>query len=297
MVSSYALRSFTYIALLCLYSVSLQAKPVLISSIKPVQLLVEVIAGGHADVRLLLPANVSPHLYHLRPSDRVLLNNADRVFWVGPELERFLEKPLSLLEVDRVVTLVDVGGHEERLPRKAEPHAGDEHHEHTEDPHLWLNPLNAIEIADRIAQELIEIDSLHRDVYQQNLALLKQRLQALDQELVADFVDLPTSNYIVLHDAYGHFERRYGFRREAAFSLTPDRKPGARHLLAIRELLSSGRVRCLFREPQYRPAVLDVLVGDAEIRVGLLDPLAFQADSYEAFIRQFAEEFKRCITH
>lgn len=294
MMGPYALRSFTYIALIFLCSGSLQAKPVLLSSIKPVQLLVEVIAGGHADARLLLPANVSPHLYHLRPSDRVLLNNADRVFWVGPELERFLEKPLSLLKVGRVVTLADSG---EGTPRKEELHAEDEHHQHTEDPHLWLNPLNAIEIAGRIAQELIEIDPLNRGVYQQNLALLKQRLRVLDQELVADFIDLPTSNYIVLHDAYGHFERRYGFRREAAFSLTPDRKPGARHLLAMRELLSSGRVRCLFREPQYQPAVLDVLIGDEDIRVGLLDPLALQADSYEAFMRQFAEEFKRCITH
>jgi zinc transport system substrate-binding protein len=56
----------------------------LLSSIKPVQLIVAAIAGDRAQVDVLLPATTSPHLYQLRPSDRQALSDADKVFWIGP---------------------------------------------------------------------------------------------------------------------------------------------------------------------------------------------------------------------
>ena len=69
----------------------------LVASIRPLALLAQELLQGSERVRVqtLLPAAVSPHAYALRVSDMRRLQAADLVVWVGPELERFLAKPLS----------------------------------------------------------------------------------------------------------------------------------------------------------------------------------------------------------
>ena len=99
----------------------------------------------------------------------------------------------------------------------------------------------------------------------------------------------------MLHDAYEHFEQRYGLAHQAAVSISPDRKPGARRMLEIQRLLASGEIGCVFKEPQYRQAVLGKVLEQADVSLGLLDPLAVEAEGYEQFIRGFSAEFYRCI--
>ena len=46
---------------------------------------------------LLVNGNGSPHSYSLRPSEARVLSRADIVFWIGPDFETFLQKPLDSL--------------------------------------------------------------------------------------------------------------------------------------------------------------------------------------------------------
>ncbi|XNN30394.1 metal ABC transporter solute-binding protein, Zn/Mn family [Escherichia coli] len=53
------------------------------------------IADGVTETEVLLPDGASEHDYSLRPSDVKRLQNADLAFWVGPEMEAFMQKPVS----------------------------------------------------------------------------------------------------------------------------------------------------------------------------------------------------------
>lgn len=272
------------------------AAPLLVSSIRPLHLITQELAGEHAQTELLLPASVSPHLYQLKPSDRLLLQQADRVFWIGPELERFLVKPLALLSPSQPMALLHTQGIKMIGGDQQDEHGHEGHDHQGIDPHIWLNVDNVRVIAQRISAELMAIDPTHRVQYTENLRRFIDKLALVDQQAASRLLPLKGQGYVLLHDGYSHFEQRYGLRRLAAFSLSPDRKPGARHLLAMRHLLDSGSVVCVFSEPQYQPAVLASIVGDRPIKQGLVDPLASQAIDYADFYQQFWQSFERCLS-
>lgn len=290
------------LCLLCclLFSVPLKAEVVepkvhVVSSIKPVQLMVAAIGGDKVQAELLLPATVSPHLYQLRPSDRRSLANADAIFWVGPDLERFLVKPLALLSEGKAVALQDslVTNNQ----HDHQEHVG--HHHHNGDPHSWLDPIKAIDMAARIADTLSKLDQDNKVYYQANLTAFSDNLRLLDEELQHLFKGSELGGYLVLHDAYNHFEQRYGLEHQVAVLINPDRQPGVKRLLAIQQLLTSKQVSCVFTEPQFQQTAFNKLLADAKVTQAVLDPLAIEAqvgrDGYLQFMRVFGQTFYQCL--
>ena len=84
------------------------AAPQVVVSIKPIHSLVASIMKGISEPELILKGAGSPHTYQMKPADAEVLQNADIVFWVGPELEKFLEKPIESLSSDaKVIELED----------------------------------------------------------------------------------------------------------------------------------------------------------------------------------------------
>jgi zinc transport system substrate-binding protein len=77
--------------------------PRVVASILPVHSLTASVMEGVGAPYLLVPSGASPHSYALRPSDAEALERADLVFWVGPAISTFLEKPLASLSADAEV--------------------------------------------------------------------------------------------------------------------------------------------------------------------------------------------------
>ena len=99
-----------------------------VTSIKPLELLVKAVAGDSVQVSTLVPAGSSPHNYTMKPSQRRALEQADAIFWVGPEMETFLSRLLGGHEFDgRVVAFTDVPEGED--DHQVEEHSGHDHHD------------------------------------------------------------------------------------------------------------------------------------------------------------------------
>lgn len=104
------------------------AEPSVVTSIKPVHSLVAAVMKGVGEPKLLVDGASSPHGYQMKPSQAGELQNADVVFWVGPELESFLVKPVETIAGSaQSVALIDAAG-----VTKLEPREGGtfEHHDH-----------------------------------------------------------------------------------------------------------------------------------------------------------------------
>ena len=87
------------------------AAPDVVVSIKPVHSLVASVMKGVGEPSLIVEGAASPHTYTLKPSNARALENADLVFWIGPGLEAFLDKPLQALpKKAKVVELEDAPG-------------------------------------------------------------------------------------------------------------------------------------------------------------------------------------------
>lgn len=112
--------------------------PSVVVSIKPLHSLVSQVMGDTGTPTLLIEGSGSPHTYSLRPSQARALADADVVFWIGPDLETFLKKPLaSISENARQLAMIDAAGlhlHSFRDGHDHGDHAGhdDEHKNHDE---------------------------------------------------------------------------------------------------------------------------------------------------------------------
>ena len=78
-----------------------------VASIKPIHSLVAGVMEGVGQPALLVQGGASPHTYALRPTDAEALQSAKLVFWIGPALEAFLEKPLGTLSSGATVVELD----------------------------------------------------------------------------------------------------------------------------------------------------------------------------------------------
>ncbi len=110
-----------------------------VASIKPVHSLVAAVMDGVGEPALIVEGAGSPHTYALKPSQAALLEKADVVFWIGHEIETFLEKPLeSIASKATSIELIDSHGLVKLALREGgafEDHGHDdeEKHGHAED--------------------------------------------------------------------------------------------------------------------------------------------------------------------
>ena len=251
--------------------------PKVVASIQPIHSLVAGVMQGVGLPSLLVRGYGSPHTYQMRPSEAAALQAADVVFWVGEELETFLERPLETLAAGaRVVELIEIPAMT-LLPTReggmweAHAHGDDDDHDHDHDHdhddahahedhddaddharghwdvHLWLDIDNARRIVAAVAEVLAETDPANAATYAANALAQDGELRALDTELAEAFAPVRGVPFVVFHDAYQYLEQRYGLNAVGSITVAPDRMPGARRVQEIRDRIAQLGARCVFR--------------------------------------------------
>ncbi|MGX9417275.1 zinc ABC transporter substrate-binding protein [Vibrio sp. WJH972] len=268
-----------------------------LSSIKPIQMITHELTLGVADSEVLLDNNTSPHDYALRPSDIKKIHSADLIVWFGSGLEPFMDKILESVDEKSVLTVSQLG--HVGLSQYGDDHEDDGHNHGTLDPHFWLGKEATLGTAQAIVDKLIILDGQNAEQYRSNLQRFNNAIEALAQTIntqLSPFNQLP---YYVFHDAYGYFERDYQLRKLGRFTVSPERKPGAKTLVNIKRTLSETKGVCVFSEPQFSPAVINTVMRGTSAKLGTLDPLGSDVDvadgSYFELLKQLADEFERCF--
>ncbi|WP_100185938.1 zinc ABC transporter substrate-binding protein ZnuA [Marinomonas sp. BSi20584] len=306
------------------------AKPVIVTSIKPVSMVVAAIAGDKAEIQQIVSSTASPHDFAMRPSDLKKIINADTVVWVGESLERFLEKPLEnagkeessieWLALDGMALHNFAKEHHhdedeaEEVHDDHEAHGDHEHGDHEEhgdhdeheghhhdgvDPHVWLSPDNARILAKAVTARLVSLDSLNAEYYKGNLASFEKGLSAKDAEIRNALNKVNKVPYIVFHDGYSYFEQHYGLSHAGEITVSPERKPGAKKVAEIRHEIQENKVQCVFSEPQFSPAIVKTLLEGSDVKTAPLDPLGSKVkmgtNAYFSFLDSLSGQFLSCL--
>ncbi len=304
-----------------------------VASIKPIHSLASYLMNGVAKPDLIVDGYASPHGFAMKPSHAKMLQNADLIFWVGEDVENFLEKPLGsiakkaekieLMQIKGLQVLKfrernifddhDDHGHDDHDKKedhdshakkedhddhgKKEDHDDHERHAHGEfDPHIWLDPINAKVILNEMVEHLIENDPKNESKYKSNL---DEALKDIDKLTIDVMTELSNSvSSIVFHDAYQYFEKRFNVNILGAFTVNTDVMPGAEQLAEIREIIEHDRVACVFSEPQFNPDIIKAVAKDMNIKTGVIDPLGATLNSgkdlYFSLIKNMSASFKGC---
>ncbi|MEZ5910442.1 MAG: zinc ABC transporter substrate-binding protein [Hyphomicrobiaceae bacterium] len=288
-------------------------------TIKPVHAIVAAVMQGAGTPHLLIQSQGSPHTYALKPSEARLLNGARVVVRVSRDLELFLERTLKSLPAGvQVVTLdaapgltrhkVRAGGAFEKHghgPAKGQRHKSGRHdHGHgahgTHDAHIWLDPRNARAMAKFLARELAKAMPEHAERFQQNARALDDRLVALEADLLRLSRPLTGRAFLVFHDAYQYFEKRFGLSAAGSVTISADTPPSARRIRDLRRKIVRVKARCVFAEPQFEPKLVATLIEGTAAKSGTLDPLGASLPAgpllYEQLLRAVMRDLASCLS-
>lgn len=306
--------------------------PRIVVTIGPIYSLVAGVTQGVVEPQLIMRGAASPHAFAMRPSQAKALEQADVIVRVGETLETSLDRPIEALgKSARLVSLDDVEGmtllpareggvwesHDHREAERRHGDHDDDHaetqakhddhghakahgqHKETHNPHIWLDPKNAIVAVDHIAKVLSETDRANAAQYKANAERLNARLAELDAELREQTKPLRGQPYLVFHDAYPYFENSYGLTPAGAITVSPERQPGARRLGEIRAKVRDLGAVCVFSEPQFQPKLIGTIVEGTDLRPGVLDPLGANLEPgpnlYFTLMRNMAEALRGCL--
>ncbi|MFM9942026.1 MAG: zinc ABC transporter substrate-binding protein [Hyphomicrobiaceae bacterium] len=295
----------------------------IVVTIRPIHSLTAAVMQGVSEPRLLVEGTASPHTFVMKPSDAKALAGANVLIRVAESLEPFTAKVIpSLPKQVQVVTLEATPGltlyplrtgatfeaHEHGPAHKGHGHAHGPKSQNQKgtssggtDGHIWLDPENAKLIARHVADVLSAAAPAHADRFRANAAALATRLDALGPELADMVKPVVGRNYLVFHDAYQYFERRYGLTPAGSVTISPDVPASAKRIVALRRKVADLKVTCVFAEPQFTPKLIDPIIEGTTARRGILDPLgaAIPAgpEHYFGLMRGLANDLRACLAN
>ncbi len=251
-----------------------------VATFLPVWIFTANVAGGRAEVTLLVPPGVEVHEFSLRPRDLRRLHEADLVVINGAGLERrFLKLPgdRRVVDTSRGVEIIREG-------RAA-------------DPHIWLDPLNAITQVENIRDALARADPENRAYYESNAGEYAGRLRALDEEMENGLKGLGKKHLITFHSAFRYFARRYGL---VSYSLAGVEagQPLPRRMKEVYDIVRDEGVRAVFSEERLPAGALKRLGEDLGVEVCSLNALGSgrpEPGYYEEAMRANLREILRCL--
>ena len=170
----------------------------------------------------------------------------------------------------------------------------------TEDPHIWLDPANAKAMAAEVAAELGKADPANAATYTANAAAFSGSLDTLTATLATELAPVKDKPFIVFHDAFQYFEKRFGLAGAGSISDVSAAAPSAKRLREVRGKIKSVKAACVFREPQYDGKVVATVIEGTGAREGVLDPLGAAVTpgpgAYQQVLGDLARSFKACLS-
>ncbi|MDO4526549.1 MAG: metal ABC transporter substrate-binding protein [Candidatus Saccharibacteria bacterium] len=173
-----------------------------------------------AEIKMLLIPGGEMHSFEPTPEDIKNIQNSKLFVYVGGESDKWIDGIISNLDLNKtkITRLVDL------VETVAEEHVdGMEENGHDEDAlekdeHVWTNPVNAIEIIQKLKDALVQIDPEKKDFYEQNANRYIAELNQLDAE-IQKLVETAKRKEIIVGDRFPlrYFVDKYGLSYYAAF--------------------------------------------------------------------------------
>ena len=330
------LRFFTIFCFIFFSSFKLLASETkgVVSTIQPINSLVNAVIGNTGKTISLIPAKASPHDYKLKPSDTKKLQNANIIFFVSNHLETSVTKVFKNLPKNiKIINLMEDAGikhlairdneawerhdhhhrhgdHDDydKHVKKDDDHDHDKHskkhddhddHEKEDDVHIWLSPDNAVKIIKKINKELSLFFPENAKTYNQNANQMIKKINQLKVELKKELLGIKDEPFIVFHDAYQYFETSFDLNAVGSVALEGDIASSPKQISFIKDKIVKLKASCVFQEPQFDSRLVQIVVESTNAQIGILDPLGVNIKSGENFylqlLKNMAKSLKDCL--
>ncbi|MBM7631186.1 metal ABC transporter solute-binding protein, Zn/Mn family [Geomicrobium sediminis] len=130
------------------------------------------------------------------------------------------------------------------------------------DPHVFLDPIYSIELAENIMNQLSELRPEHEEDFVQNYESLKADLEQLDASLQSTIDSADHKQIIVSHAAYGYWEDRYGIEQLSIHGLSSTQEPSQSELTSIVEAARENNLSYVVFENNVSSTISEVIQSE-----------------------------------
>ncbi|SDH97773.1 zinc transport system substrate-binding protein [Alteribacillus persepolensis] len=225
------------------------------------------IGGDEVQVQNIVPAGGDPHTFEPTAQTMIDIAEADAFIFNGGGMEGFAEQINAAVQEEGVTSVEVTKGMELRQLNDDHAHShghNDHAHEHGEaDPHVWLDPILAMEAVDYIKEALIEMRPEKEDVFHENAKMLQRELQEVDERFSDIAASSESNQFVVSHAAYGYWEDRYGLEQIGITGLSPSDEPSQKELQAIIDMIEEQEVEYVMFERNISSKVTEVVQDES----------------------------------
>ena len=231
--------------------------------------------GTDLTVTRLVTESVSClHDYTLKTDQLKAIQSAKAVVISGAGLEEFLEDALQyanhVIDASQGIHVHENEGHD---------HEHAEGHHHDVDPHIWLSPLCAMDMAHNIARELIDLYPQYADMISANLAAVLSDLEALQRYAEESLKDLSCRELITFHDGFSYLAESFHLTILEAVEEESGSEASAQQLIRLCCLVREAELPAIFAERTGSMSAASTISRETGIPVYTLD-MAMSGDSY-----------------
>ena len=239
------------------------------TTVYPLQYFTEYIGGKYVSVSSIYPPGADEHTFEPSQKDMMELSDSDLFIYIGLGLEGFVDKALpilknsntQILEVGKKLELPEMSNHDDE-------HKGEHAHHHGDyDPHIWIDPIFSIQIAEQIKNSLSKLLPDQEEYFNQQFFKLKSNLEEIDQKFIQLTEMKNQKPIIVSHNAYGYWEHRYNLEIIPINGLSSASEPSQRQLQNIIELAKLNDIQYILQEQNIQSRIIDVVKNEIKANV------------------------------
>ena len=326
-------RSFSFFLLsfLLLFPQTSWANLRVVTDITPIYGLVAQVMKGVGTPSVIIRAGSDPHHYQLRPSEAANIQQADIIFWIGPELTPWLQpafdnlaadaKIISLMKIDGLTRLAagadshvhhhednhdheDKQNHEDKHDHDGKNESG--HHNEAEhensgiDPHLWLDPENARIWLQEIARTLSLYDPENAEIYRENARAADHKIAGLQRRIARIMATSRLMPVFAQHAAFAYFENRFGLEIAGTLYDRENEAPSPGHIAELHQLTRNLPKACLLAETHLENNVIASVFSKTDLLVMALNPSGAANSppltAYSDLMERLANGLEKCST-
>ena len=229
-------------------------------SIPPQKFLVEQIGSNRVSVRTMVNPGSNPETYEPTPKQMAALSESQLYFKIGVPFETAWIDKIEKLNQDLIVIYCC----DKIVSHKTSSY--------DLDAHIWTSPKNAKFLATLIKNTLVGFDPQDKNFYENNYAILIDRLDALDRDIHNQLVQLNNRYLIVSHPSWGYFADTYNLKQ---LSIEQDGSEiRAKKLSRLIELAKAENIHTVYTQKQVNNASAKILASEIGAKLVELDPLA-----------------------
>ena len=250
---------------------TVHSKPLVVASFFPLYDFARQIGGTNIEVRCLVPPGGDPHEAEPSPSAAASVAQADLVLLLGLGMDGWAQKLSTAEHKPGIVTLAsDFPIH--KMGKAALSEFSKDANPDEIDPHVWMDPVLAQKLAQRITDELVKLVPGQGEEIAARGRTFIAELQKLDKDYAETCGKFPNRQVVTFHGAYSYLFARYHLEVVGVIEEFPGDEPSAEYLRKLVDVMRALKVKEVFAEPQLSDRPAQVIATELGGHVEELDP-------------------------